>query len=132
MRASWSATPQPAACVASPHEALENWQNELPAQWLAQVVAPVRFEVAQEHEVLADRVEGWDAAQQPCYLAHRYVRTQLRTDDDESFYEAPVYIETLTAWRLQDGRWLRSQQTVHDCERGAAHHELCISEQRPR
>lgn len=130
--ASWNAAPRPPSCAGVPRASLENWHNELPAEWQAQVVAPVRFEIAQEHDVLADRVDGWDAAQQPCYLAQRYVLTELRTDDDESFYEAPVYIETLTAWRLQDNRWLHLHQTISDCDRGVARRSLSLSHARPR
>ena len=123
----------PAHCAGVyPSAALESWQTELPADWRAQVVEPVRFEVQQEHEILADRVDGLDAAQQPCYLAHRYVLTQLRCDDDERFYEVPVYIETLTAWRLHDGRWLHLRQTISDCERGVAQRRLGLSPARPR
>jgi len=130
--ASWSAAPRPAACAGVPRASLENWHNELPDEWQAQVVAPVRFEIAQEHDVLADRVDGWDAAQQPCYLAQRYVLTELRTDDDESFYEAPIYIETLTAWRLQDDRWLHLHRTISDCDRGVVQRSLSLSHARPR
>lgn len=122
------ATPCPAHAEEQPHR----WRAELPADWQTQVVPPLRFEVQQDGGVLADRVDGRDAQGAFCYFAYRYVRTQLRTDDDESFYEAPVYIETLTAWRLLDGQWLHLRQTVSDCDRGVAQRALFVSGQRPR
>ncbi len=37
----------------------------------------------------ADRICGRDAVNEPCFCAFRYVLTQLRSDDDEVYYEAP-------------------------------------------
>jgi len=107
------------------------WQVELPQPYQPLVVPPVAFEVVQEYEVLADRVHGRDAQNQPCYFAFRYVATQLRSDDDEVYYEVPVYVETLTSWRLQDRRWLTLHQTVRDLDRGERRCDLFFSADRP-
>lgn len=124
--------PRQAACPMRQAVDYTDWRKELPPEWADQAVPPLLFEVHQEYEVLADRVDGRDPRNQFCYFAYRYVLTQLRDDDDEGLYEAPVYIETLTAWRLKDGRWLHLHQTVSDCERGTAHRELFVNNERPR
>jgi hypothetical protein len=82
------------------------WTDDLPPQLQGLVVAPVRFDVFQEFEMQADRTCGRDVTNQPCYSEFRFVVTQLRSDDDEVFFEVPVYAETLTSWRLLDERWL--------------------------
>lgn len=83
-----------------------DWRLDLPADWQAMVVAPIRFEVCREYEIAADRTTGFDESDLPCYCAYRYVLTEPRLDDDELFYDEPVYAEKRTAWRLRDDRWL--------------------------
>jgi hypothetical protein len=77
------------------------WSDELPQELQALVVAPVSFKVFQDYEMQPDHTHGCDAANQP-YCEFRYVLTQPRSDDDELFYEVPVYAESLTSWRLVD------------------------------
>lgn len=108
------------------------WQQDLPSSLMALVVAPIRFKVAQEYEMAADRTKGYDQQNHPCYCAFRYVRTQLRSDDDEVFYEAPVYAEMLTSWKLEDERWLIFREVVGDFDRGLIHSHFALSETMPR
>lgn len=108
------------------------WMEELPSDLIGLVVAPVSFAVEQEYEIVADRSLGLDAEGQACFCAFRYVQTALRSDDDEIFYEAPVYAETLTAWRLPDNRWLASHKVIDHFGAGAVIPRLSLSRSMPR
>jgi len=80
----------------------------------------------------ADCTKGYDRQNNPCFCAFHYVRTQLRSDDDEVFYQAPVYAETLTSWRLEDERWLVFREIVGNFELGDIHSYFSLSESMPR
>jgi len=108
------------------------WWEDIPTPIRALVVPPVSFDVRQDYEIAADRTQGYDGQHQPCYCAFRYVLTQFRSDDDEVFYEAPVYAEMLTAWRLLDARWLVCRTTVRSFERGDCQTSLSLSNTMPR
>lgn len=108
------------------------WMEELPPDLIGLVVAPVSFAIEQEFEIVADRSLGLDAEGQACFCAFRYVQTALRSDDDEIFYEAPVYAETVTAWRLPDNRWLASHKVIDHFGVGAVIPRLSLSRSMPR
>lgn len=108
------------------------WLTDLPHDLKALVVAPVTVDVFQEYEMQAERAQGRDAADTPCFSEFRYVLTELRSDDDEVFYETPVYAETLTSWRLIDERWLVCRTTLDRLGHGGSQTELSLSEQMPR
>lgn len=110
----------------------QRWLADLPAHLATLVVAPVSLEVHREYEMQAERVQGRDAANAPCFYEHRYVLTQLRTDDDEVFYEVPVYAEALTSWRLIDERWLVCRTTVDRLGRSGAQTQFTLSACMPR
>jgi hypothetical protein len=103
-----------------------DWTEELPAPLQALVVPPTRFDVHSDYEMQAEHTHGCDAANTPCYNAYRFVLTQLRSDDDEVFYEAPVYAESLTAWRLVDARWLvcRTVESPFDCSQASTSYSI--------
>lgn len=82
------------------------WRQGLPASWSDLAVEPVRFDVFREYEVSAERTVGHDEDGAPCFCASRYLLTQLVCDEEDMFFEMPVYAETLAAWRLRDQRWL--------------------------
>lgn len=108
------------------------WWQHLPSPLRELVVEPVQFEVLQDYEMAADRTQGYDSAHQPCFCAFRYVLTQLRSDDDEVFYEAPVYTETLSSWRLPDDRWLVCHTTTGSADRGEFQSRLSLRDSMPR
>ena len=108
------------------------WRHGLPARLAELVVVPVRFDVLQEYEIAADRTRGYDDSHAQCFCAYRYALTQLRSDDDEVFYEAPIYTETVTAWRLMDARWLICRTTSGNLDRGEFQSRLYISDAMPR
>ena len=83
-----------------------DWAKLLPPDWREQVIVPVEFDVFREYEMAAERTTGRDENGLPCYCAHLYVLHELRSDDDEDYYQAVVYGESLSAWRLRDERWL--------------------------
>jgi hypothetical protein len=108
------------------------WWEDLPSPARALVVVPLYFEIAQEYEMAADRTCGYDDSHAQCFCAYRYALTQLRSDDDEVFYEAPVYTETVTAWRLMDARWLICRTTSGNLDRGEFQSRLYVSDAMPR
>lgn len=108
------------------------WQQGLPSPLAALVVAPVNFDIAHEYEVVAERTTGYDHHNDPCYRAFRYLSTELHSDDDELFYQAPIYAETLTSWRLEDKRWLIFREFVGDFEFGPIHSHFAVCESMPR
>lgn len=108
------------------------WLDDLPADLKDLVVPPVSFKVARDADLLADHTQGCDANNQPCYCEFRYVLTQLRSDDDEVFYDAPVYAESLRSWRLIDKRWLVCRTTVLNFDQAGCQTSLSLSEAMPR
>ena len=108
------------------------WWQDIPPPIRSLGVVPVRFDVSQDYELAADRTQGYDGRHEPCYCAFRYVVTQLRSDDDELFYEAPVHAEMLTSWRLLDQRWLVCRTTVQNFDRGECQTSLSLSNAMPR
>lgn len=108
------------------------WMDELPSDLVGLVVPPVSFSIQRDGEIVADRSLGLDANGQACFCAFRHVQTALRSDDDETFYEAPVHVETVTAWRLPDHRWLTSHQVIGDVEYAAPVPRLSLSTGMPR
>ena len=108
------------------------WMDELPSDLIDVVVPPVRFDIQQEFNIVADRSLGLDAQGRVCFCAFRYVRTALRSDDGEILYDAPVYAETVTAWRLPDDRWLASHKVINHVGSGAVVPRLSLSLGMPR
>lgn len=113
-------------------DCLPDWLSGLPAAWRDRVVAPGTFRVFREYEVPARRLIGYDEQGQPCYCVYDYRLIDLRSDDDEEFYQALAYGESVTAWRLNDARWL-----VHRCvealgEEGGRDSDFSVEEWMPR
>jgi len=110
----------------------QRWLTDLPRDLQALVVVPATVDVFQEYEMQAERAQGRDKTDAPCFSEFRYVITQLRSDDDEMFYEMPVYAETLTSWRLIDERWLVCRTTLDRLSHGGSQTEFSVSERMPR
>jgi hypothetical protein len=108
------------------------WLTDLPPDLQDLVVPPVSVDVFEEYEMQAEGARGHDAGNAPCYYEYRYVLTQLRSDDDELYYEAPVYSETLTSWRLVDERWLVCRTTLDRLHPTGAQTRYSVSERQPR
>ena len=108
------------------------WWQGLPAEWRERIVVPIRFEVFREYEMPAERTNGYDADEFPCYCAWNYVLSELRSDDDEEFYEEPRYAESTLAWRLGDGRWLVFNRIVSDYATGCTRSSYLLRDSMPR
>ena len=108
------------------------WWQDIPPGWRTAVVAPLHFEVCREYEVAADKTTGFDESDLPCYCAFRYVLTETRLDDEDRFYEEPVYAEKRTAWRLRDDRWLVFREVVGNYGADRVHSFFSLSETMPR
>lgn len=95
-----------------------DWREELPLSWFVQVVVPKYFSFQRDYEINAARVIGDESEGQPCYCRYDAVLTELRSDDDEYWFSAPVYGEQLSGWRLIDDRWLIHRRIFHgeDCQ----------------
>ena len=104
-----------------------SWQTDLPADWRHMVVAPLALATYRDYEMAAERVVGRDEDEQPCYCASRFIVVDTRSDDDEEFYQVAVYAESLSAWRLRDGRWLIHRYISRDGERGSGFYSFAES-----
>lgn len=100
------------------------WRRDLPKQWHRQVVAPLLIERFRDYEMAAERSIGRDEDDQPCYCAARFLVTDLRSDDDEEYYQVAAYAESLTAWRLRDGRWLIHRLISREGEGGSGFYTI--------
>lgn len=109
----------------------QRWLIDLPQDLQPVVVPPVHIEVFQDYEIQAESAHGRDAANAACFYEFSFVLTQLRSDDDEVFYEAPIYAETLTTWRLVDERWLVCRTILDRTHRSGSRTSLSISDCRP-
>lgn len=94
---------------------LPDWRKLLPREWTGSVVEPRAFSRFRDYEILSERVLGHEheGEDSPCYCEHYFVLTDVRSDDDETYYLAPTYGEHLVAWRLTDGRWLIHRRITH-------------------
>jgi hypothetical protein len=90
----------------SPHLCRPAWLEHLCPIWLGLIEQPRSFRVFREYEIPARRVVGHDAENVPCFQSYDYRLVDLRSDDDEDYYLAITYSESVDAWRLRDGRWL--------------------------
>lgn len=108
------------------------WSQDLPPTLKDLVLTPVHFDVARDYEMRADHTHGRDAANRPCFSEFRFILTQLRSDDDEVFYEVPVYAESQTAWRLVDERWLVCRTRVGHDAHADSQTSLTLSDAMPR
>jgi hypothetical protein len=120
-----------AHCLGRPDPAVA-WSDDLPAPLQDLVVAPVHFQVHEDYEMRAARITGRDLSHRPCYCASHFVLTDLRADDDDLFYEAPVYTESLTSWRLIDERWLVCHTTIDRLKPGGTDTRFSITQTMPR
>lgn len=96
-------------------QGLPDWRSALPREWAASVVEPRVFSRFRDYEILSERVLGHahEGEDSPCYCEYYFVLTDVRSDDDETYYLAPTYGEHLVAWRLIDGRWLIHRRITH-------------------
>jgi hypothetical protein len=106
------------------------WRQNLPREWQEMVVAPLQLDSQRDYEMAAERVIGRDEDDEPCYCVYRYIVTETRSDDDEEFYQIAAYAESLSAWRLRDGRWLIHRLIARDGEPGTGFYSF--SETMPR
>jgi hypothetical protein len=108
------------------------WADDLPSPLKDLVVPPICLDVFKEYELQADRTCGRDAAGQACYYASRLFQSELRSDDDEAYFEYPVYAEAHTSWRLLDERWLTCHTVVTNCEEAGFQTSFTVNETMPR
>lgn len=80
----------------------------------------------------ARRVVGDDIDGQPCFQVYDYRLVEARSDDDEDFYLAVSYSESVSAWRMLDGRWLVHRRTANLGDDGATSSVLSIEDRMPR
>lgn len=101
-----------AAASLPPRQGLTDWRWRLglPAAWRDAVVEPLVFHRYCDYEASAERVLGEDENGQSCYCHYRYRLWEMRSDDDEDYYQETLYVESGSSWRLRDGRWLTYRQ----------------------
>lgn len=84
----------------------DQWMESVPAEFAAEVVAPVRVDTFTDRLARSEKRHGYDSANERCFYQHAYTVTAERFDDDDNFLEIVTYFEKARAWRLKDGRWL--------------------------
>lgn len=109
-----------------------SWCEDLCPIWIDLVVPPCSFRVFRDHDVAARRVVGHDGSNTPCFQAYDYRRLDVRSDDDEEYYLAVSYSESVSAWRLRDGRWLVHRRVEPLGDEDAATSALSIDARMPR
>jgi len=118
------------------HTSNDQWSRHLPPALKDLVVTPVSFQVSRDYEIQAEHTHGRDISNQPCFSQFQFVLTGLHCDDDEIFYEIPVYTESLTSWRLLDERWLVFRSSVshndHHADQMLEETSLLLSDTMPR
>jgi hypothetical protein len=108
------------------------WCSGLPAKWRDAVVVPLEMKTHRDYEADAVRTLGRDEDGELCFSTHRYVLRELRSDDGDDFFLAPIYGEALRAWRLRDGRWLLHRIVAVGEELENARGFFALSESAPR
>jgi hypothetical protein len=96
-----------------------SWRTDLPRKWQDAVIVPLALEIHRDYEMAAERIVGRDEDDAACYCASRFIVTETRSDDDEEFYQIAAYAESLSAWRMRDGRWLIHRIITCEGERGS-------------
>ena len=108
------------------------WRTHLPTQWRECVVTPLELNVHREYEIPASRMLGHDEDGVLCFYGHDYALARSRSDDDEEFYRVLEHGETVRAWRLRDGRWLRYRIEFRDDDSAAARGCYTLADFPPR
>jgi hypothetical protein len=85
----------------------DTWMEQLPTEFTARVVAPVRFEYHVDSSAHAERIIGFDANNNKCYSLHAFMLIEEGFDIEEMPIRIETYYERVVAWSLQDGQWLR-------------------------
>ena len=93
-----------------------DWLVPLPSAWAGRVLAPLAFERFRDFEMAAEHIRGIDEDGAVCFIVYRWVEHDLRSDDDEDYYQMAVRGLSLKAWRLRDGRWLSHRLSVGEGE----------------
>ena len=68
----------------------------------------------------------------PRFQAYDYRRLDVRSDDDEEYYLTVSYSESVSAWRLRDGRWLVHRRVEPLGDEDVATSALSIDARMPR
>lgn len=108
-----------------------DWRHGLPADWHEQVIAPLDIVCHTEYEMPASRSLGRDEDGRLCFYEHHFRLEETRSDDDEDYYRALAYAETVRAWRLRDDRWLIYRQQHHGDDRSPRRGFFALSESPP-
>src|SRR5271169_1169225 len=83
------------------------WEKQLPGEYRNHVVRPIVFEHHTEPSANAVRIIGFDSCGAKCFDCHSFVVTEERFDADEFPIVIDVYYESVIAWRLRHGQWLK-------------------------
>ena len=90
--------------------------QDLPASYRHQVVTPTRIEHHIDTSAYASKTLGFDHHGVRCYYRHAFTITEERFDSEEFPVEIGVYQETVLAWRLNDGKWLKVKESADQLE----------------
>jgi len=86
--------------------------NDLPEPYRDRVVAPARLEHHIDASANASKTLGFDHHGLRCYYRHAFTLTEERFDSEEFPVQIGVYQETVMAWRLKNGKWLKVKESA--------------------
>jgi hypothetical protein len=84
--------------------------NQPPEKYRNLVVAPIRIEHHIDASAQASKTLGFDRQGLRCYYRHAFTLTEERFDAEEFPVQVNVYRETVLAWRLGNGKWLKVKE----------------------
>lgn len=87
-------------------DAAASWRQGLPRDCFDLVVPPRRFRTHRDEEASAQKLNGFDADGQRCFVRHDHTLVIEGFDIDEMPITVAVRHERRTAWRLHSGQWL--------------------------
>jgi len=84
--------------------------NHPPEKYRNLVVPPARIEHHIDDSARASKTLGFDRHGLRCYYRHAFTLTEERFDSEEFPLQVSVYRETVLAWRLDNGKWLKLKE----------------------
>jgi hypothetical protein len=85
----------------------DQWKKMLPREYRNRVISPATFERHTEPSANAERIIGFDSSGTRCFYFHSFLLTEEGFDVDEFPILIDVYYESVIAWRLRQGHWIR-------------------------
>lgn len=97
---------------------LTSWRKLLPHDYSDRIINPLSFKHHETPTDNADQIIGFDALGVRCFYFHWFVLTTERFDSEALPIVKDVYFESVIAWRLHTGGWVKIKRyadQMNDC-----------------